>query len=221
MYIPAANRVEDPQRIRAFIRAHGFATIVSMRGESPWASHLPMLLDTIPSGDRLRCHMARANEQWQHFESGAEILCIFPGPHAYVSPSWYEAKVAVPTWNYATVHVYGVPQLETDPAFVRQVLDDTTSKYESSMPLPWTINFTEETYAAYAKAIVTFSVRVTRMEAKFKLGQNRSAADQAGMLSGLEGTGDPDSHALARFIREQGSAQPPKISEPRPGMTQA
>jgi len=204
VYIPAANRVEDPERIRAFIHANGFATIVSMGEGSPWASHLPMLLDTFPSGDRLRCHMARANEQWRHFASGTEILCIFLGPHSYISPSWYEAKVAVPTWNYAAVHVYGVPQLETDPAFVRRVLDDTTSKYESRMPLPWMMKFTEETYAAYVKAIVTFSVRVTRVEAKFKLGQNRSAADQAGMLSGLEGAVDPESRALAHFIRDQG-----------------
>jgi transcriptional regulator len=204
VYIPAANRLEDPERVRAFIHAHGFATIVSQAEGSPWASHLPLLLDESPGGDRLRCHMARANEQWRHFASGGEILCIFHGPHAYISPSWYEAKIAVPTWNYAVVHVYGIPQVEADPAFMRKVLDDTVSKYEASMPMPWRMDFPEDAVAAYMKAIVAFSVRITRVEAKFKLGQNRSPEDQAGMLSALEKSDYPESRALAEFIRLQG-----------------
>jgi transcriptional regulator len=203
MYIPAANRVEDPARIRAFIHAHGFATLVSRAGDSPWASHLPILLEESPNGDRLLGHMARANEQWRHLATGDEVLCIFHGPHAYVSPSWYVAKLAVPTWNYAAVHVYGKPRLEADAAFLRKVLDDTTSKYESGMERPWRMDFPDDTLAAYMKAIVGFSVEVTRIEAKFKLGQNRSAEDQAGMLSGLEKSGDPESAALADFIRKQ------------------
>jgi transcriptional regulator len=203
VYIPAANRVEDPGRIRAFIHSHGFATIISQTAGLPWASHLPLLLDESPEGDRLRCHMARANDQWRHFASGDEVLCIFQGPHAYISPSWYEAEIAVPTWNYAVVHVYGIPQVETDPAFVRKVLDDTVSKYESGMAVPWRMDFPEETVAAYMKAIVAFSVRITRIEPKFKLGQNRSPEDQAGMLSALEKSADPESRALAQFIRHQ------------------
>src|SRR5580692_9317106 len=95
MYIPQANRVEDPAKARAFIHAHGFATLVS-RGESgsPWASHLPVLLEESPEGDRILGHMARANEQWSHLASGAEVLCIFQGPHSYISPSWYAATLA-------------------------------------------------------------------------------------------------------------------------------
>jgi transcriptional regulator len=203
MYIPQANRVGDPEKVRAFIHAHGFATLVSGEGGSPWASHLPVLLEESPQGDRLLGHMARANDQWRHLASGAEVLCIFQGPHSYVSPSWYVAKLAVPTWNYAAVHVYGTPRLEEDPAFLRRILDDTTSKYESGMPVPWRMDFPAETLAAYMKAIVGFSVAVSRIEAKFKLGQNRSREDQAGMMSGLEHSGNPESEALARFIRSQ------------------
>jgi transcriptional regulator len=204
VYIPAANRVEDPGRIRAFIHAHGFATLVSQGSGAPFGSHLPLLLDEREGGDRLRGHMARANEQWRHFASGQEVLCIFSGPHAYISPSWYEARIAVPTWNYAAVHVYGTPQVETDAGFVRNVLDDTVSKYESRMEFPWKMDFPEDSLAAYLKAIVSFSIQVTRVEAKFKLGQNRSAEDQAGMLSALEKSPDPESRALAAFIRLQG-----------------
>jgi transcriptional regulator len=209
--------VEDPARIRAFIHAHGFATVISQTAESAWGSHIPMLLDESAGGDRLRSHMARANDQWRHFAPGRELLCIFHGPHAYVSPSWYVAKLAVPTWNYAAVHVYGIAQIETDPAFARGVVDDTTSKYEAQMPMPWRMDFPEATLSAYMKAIVVFSVRVTRIEAKFKLGQNRSPEDQAGMLSALEGSADAESRALADFIKEQ--RQPPKISESREGTT--
>jgi transcriptional regulator len=204
VYIPAANRLEDPERIRAFIRSYGFATLITQAAGSPWASHLPLLLDASSDGDRLRCHMARANEQWRHFASGEEILCIFHGPHAYISPSWYEAKIAVPTWNYAVVHVHGIPQVETDPAFMRKVLDDTVTQYESGMQVPWRMDFPEDTVAAYMKAIVAFSVRITRVEAKFKLGQNRSAEDRAGMLSALEKSAYPESRSLAEFIRLQG-----------------
>jgi transcriptional regulator len=203
MYIPPANRVEDPARARAFIHAHGFATLVSRDGNAPWASHLPVLLEESPQGDRLLGHMARANEQWKHLASGAEVLCIFHGPHSYVSPSWYAAKLAVPTWNYAAVHVYGTPRIEGDAAFLRRILDDTTSKYESRMPVPWKMDFPADTLAAYMKAIVGFSIQVTRIEAKFKLGQNRSKEDQAGMLAGLENSGNDESEALARFIRGQ------------------
>jgi transcriptional regulator len=204
MYIPQANRVEDPAKARAFIHAHGFATLVS-RGESgsPWASHLPVLLEESPEGDRILGHMARANEQWSHLASGAEVLCIFQGPHSYISPSWYAATLAVPTWNYAAVHVYGTPRIEDDAALLRRILDDTTSKYESAMPAPWRMDFPPETLAAYVKAIVAFSIRVTRIEAKFKLGQNRSQEDQVGMLAGLEKSGSPGSGALAAFIRAQ------------------
>jgi|HubBroStandDraft_1064217.scaffolds.fasta_scaffold49570_3 transcriptional regulator len=205
MYIPAANRVEDPAKVRAFIHAHGFATLVSRAGDSDWASHLPVLLEESAQGERLLGHMARANEQWRHLATGGEVLCIFHGPHAYVSPSWYAAKLAVPTWNYAAVHVYGIPRLEEDGAFLRKILDDTTSKYESKREMPWRMEFPEDTLSAYMRAIVGFSVKVTRIEAKFKLGQNRSPEDQAGMLAGLENSGDPEGAALAKFIRKQGA----------------
>lgn len=213
MYIPPANRIEDPERVRAFIHEHGFATLVSRTGDSTWASHIPVLLDESPQGDRIRGHMARANEQWQHLASGGEVLCIFHGPHAYISPSWYAAKLAVPTWNYAAVHVYGTPRLEADAAFLRKILDDTTLKYESKMPVPWKMDFPEGTLASYMKAIVGFSVQITRIEAKFKLGQNRSLEDQAGMMAGLEKSGGLESSALAGFIREQGGGPAPSTSQ--------
>jgi transcriptional regulator len=203
MYIPIAYRIEDQAKICAFIHAHGFASLVTHDGTSPSVSHLPVLLDHTSDGDTLRGHMARANEQWQHFASGQEVLCIFHGPHAYISPSWYTSKIAVPTWNYATVHVYGKAKVETDPTFVRRVLDDTTSKYESHRKNPWKINFPEDTVSSLMKAVVGFSIQITRVEGKFKLSQNRSIEDQEAMLSALEQSSDVDSRSLAIFIKSQ------------------
>jgi len=204
MYIPSFNRVEDPRTIRAFLHAHGFATLVTQEDGRMQASHLPVLLDESQQGDSLRGHMARANGQWKSLDGVREVLCIFHGPHAYISPSWYEAKVAVPTWNYAAAHVYGVARVETDAAFMLKMLRDTTSKYESGMPSPWGMDLPKDYMESMMRAVVAFSIRITRIEAKFKFGQNRSPEDQAGVLRGLEGSGDPESRRLAGMIRRQG-----------------
>jgi transcriptional regulator len=203
MYIPPFNRVEDRSRIVNFINAHGFATLIAADADGIVVSHLPVLWDeNNTQWGKLRSHMARANPQWKHFESGKEILCIFHGPHAYISPSWYVMQHTVPTWNYAAVHVYGIPTL-TDENGLKQIVYDTTVRYESSMPRPWTIPLSEHELEKMLKAIVGFSIEITRVEAKFKLGQNRSTEDQESMLRRLQESGEPGSNELAKFISEQ------------------
>jgi transcriptional regulator len=209
MYIPPANRMEDRAAIRAFIRAYNFATVITHPpGAEAWASHLPLLLREGEGGDRLVGHLARANEQWRHWAAAPEVLCLFHGPHAYISPSWYQAKVAVPTWNYATVHVYGRARIEADPGFLRQIVEDTTVRHESDLPTPHQLALPEEYMAGMLKAIVGFSIEITRIEAKFKLGQNRSAEDQASMLAALESSTHSGSRELAEFIRRQAPKPP-------------
>ena len=200
MYTPAANRVEDRAKINAFIHAYGFATVITDRAGSPWASHLPVLLDE--TAGILRSHMARANEQWKHFQSDKEVLCIFHGPHAYISPSWYVQQHTVPTWNYATVHVYGLPTL-TDDAALKKIVFDTTEKYEALMPQPWTLPLSESELKGMLKAIVGFKIAITRVEAKFKLGQNRSEEDREGTVRGLAVTQHLPSLELAKFTKAQ------------------
>jgi transcriptional regulator len=204
MYIPAANKIEDPQKAFDLIENHGFATLVTQNAGIPWASHLPVLLDANEgSSGRLRSHMARANDQWQHFDPSEEVLIIFHGPHSYISPSWYVSQETVPTWNYATVHVYGYPRIETDRDFVHKIVSDTTSKYESMLPNPWKIGLPEAAIDALLKALVGFTISISRIETKFKLGQNRSAEDQAKMLNSLEASKSRDAQALAAFIKTQ------------------
>ena len=203
MYIPSFNRIENRERIIDFIKAHGFATVLSLGESGMTASHLPVLWDN-HGGEWgiLRSHMARANPQWRHFESNKEILCLFHGPHAYISPSWYVMQHTVPTWNYAVVHVYGTPTL-VDETSLRQIVYDTTEKYESGMPQPWRIPLGEDELKKQLKAIVGFSIQITRVEAKFKLGQNRSREDQDSMLRALQAADDSASRELGAFIAEQ------------------
>ena len=204
MYTPTANKIEDREKIFGLIETYGFATIVTDKEGIPSASHLPVLLNA-KDGEfgSLRGHMARANEQWKHFDPAKEVLCIFHGPHSYISPSWYVSKVAVPTWNYATVHVYGYPKLEEGGEFLRKIVNDTTNKYEKVMESPWTMDFPENTVDSLLKAIVGFSIAISRVEAKFKLGQNKSIEDQASMLAALETSVGSDARALAEFIKLQ------------------
>lgn len=200
MYIPPLNRVEDRQSINAFIHAYGFATLITNVGGKTIASHLPVLFDE--GASILRSHMARANEQWKHLAVADEVLCIFHGPHAYISPSWYVQQHTVPTWNYAVVHVYGKPTI-VDKAELKRIVLDTTAKFESQMPQPWRIPLSESEVDQMLKAIVGFKIDIARVEAKFKLGQNRSTADQEKMLSNLQVAPDGESRALGQFILSQ------------------
>jgi len=201
MYIPPAFQVEDTGKLAAFIRRHSFATLISHDGSAPFASHLPMLFqpDAGPHGTLLS-HMARANPQWRHFASGGEILAIFHGPHSYISPSWYQTGPAVPTWNYATVHAYGVPAVFSGHERVVSLLRETVSEYEAAFEQPWPGELPDDFRDKLIHGIVAFEIPLTRIEGKFKLGQNRPAADILGVIDALSRSGDADSMALARLM---------------------
>jgi transcriptional regulator len=201
MYIPSAFRVEDAGKMAAFIQRHSFATFITHDGSAPFASHLPMLFH--PQAGKhgtLLSHMARANSQWRHFASGAEVLAIFHGPHSYISPSWYQAEMAVPTWNYATVHAYGVPTLIGEQERVVSLLRETVSAYESSFERPWPGNLPDDYRDKMIQNIVAFEIPISRIEGKFKFGQNRSAADTQGVFDALSRSEDADSRALAKMM---------------------
>ena len=213
MYIPPAFQIEDPRKLAAFIRSYSFATLITQDGSAPFASHLPMIFH--PEAGRrgtLVSHMARANPQWQHFAAGQEALAIFHGPHGYISPSWYQTGPAVPTWNYATVHAYGVPVIFSDPGRVVALLEETVSRYESSLERPWPGILPEDYRDKLIRGIVAFEIPITRIEGKFKLGQNRAPEDVQGVFGALSNSDDADSRALARFMAGecglQGSGAP-------------
>lgn len=192
MYIPEAFKVVDAQRLRAVMERYSFATVVTQQVGAPFASHLPLLFDASRGAHgTLIGHMARANPQWEQFSDGREVLAIFQGPHGYISPTWYETSPAVPTWNYVAIHAYGVPQLITEADRLAGILDELIHRYESSLPVPWSGELPAEFKARLMQAIVGFEIPVTRIEGKFKLSQNRSAADIA-QVCGVLQTANPE-----------------------------
>lgn len=204
MYIPPAFLVEDAGRLAAFIQRHSFATLVTHDGTAPFAGHLPMLYRPAVDGHgTLVSHMARANPQWRHFATGGEILAIFHGPHGYISPSWYQTAPAVPTWNYAAVHAYGVPTVITGQEQVAALLDEMIAAYESSFERPWPGDLPPGYRDKLAQGIVAFEIAVTRLEGKFKLGQNRPEADVRGVFDALSRSEDAEDRALARLMLKE------------------
>jgi transcriptional regulator len=201
MYIPPSFRVEDAAKIAAFMRHHSFATLITDDRGAPFASHLPMLYrPENGSHGSLLSHMARANPQWRHFDSGREALAIFHGPHSYISPSWYQTGPAVPTWNYAVVHAYGVPKTFSDHDRVISLLRELVATYESAFDQPWPGILPDEYRDKMIQGIVAFEIPITRVEGKFKLGQNRPIADVQGVFDTLSRSTDADSRALARLM---------------------
>ena len=203
MYIPASFDISDQRIIESFIDRYAFATLITSSSAGLIASHIPITLRKRRNANYLIGHVARANNQWRAFDGKGEALAIFHGPHAYVSPTWYATSPAVPTWNYAAVHVYGKPTACEERDFTKAALVDLVTKYESTRSNPWRAEgLAPDVFDKLASAIVAFEMPVERIEGQFKLGQNRSREDRAGMLAGLEREGTSDAELLARFIRE-------------------
>jgi len=218
MYIPPAFRVEDASKLAAFIQRHSFATLITHDGTAPFASHLPMLFrPEVGSHGTLVSHMARANLQWQQFAPGSEALVVFQGPHSYISPSWYQTEPAVPTWNYATVHAYGIPAIFSEHERVVSLLRETVAAYEASRDRPWSGILPDDYRDKLIKGIVAFEIPVTRIEGKFKLSQNRPVADIQGVFDALSRSDDADSRAVARMMLTECSVRDGMIPTPLSG----
>jgi transcriptional regulator len=202
MYVPESFRESDRSVAFDLIDAHGFATLVSWSAGEPLVSHVPLILDrTAPGQERLLGHVARANQHWRRFDGEEPALAIFLGPHAYVSPSWYSNHPSVPTWNYAVVHVHGTPQV-LDSQQTWPVLRRLIEKYEERRREPWMPDLSPNFVEEGLRAIVGFQMPIARLDTKFKLSQNKDAADRAGALAGLEHENGSDSRAFAAFARQ-------------------
>jgi transcriptional regulator len=200
MYVPSHFAVTDRDTLHAFIRANSFGLLVSTHRGEPFATHLPLLLDAGagPHGT-LVGHLARANPQW-HDLDGRPVLAVFSGPHAYVSPTWYEAEHVVPTWNYVAVHATGTFRLIDDPGAVAGIVSEMVATYERGMPAPWQPDTTTDHFHKLVRAIVGFRVEVTRLEGKWKLNQNHPAERREKVIRVLAGSSDPDAREVARLM---------------------
>ena len=198
MYVPPQFKVSDEAEIFAFMQKHRFATLVTFDGAAPFATHLPVLVD---AGNRLiTAHLAKANPQWKHFAAGQEVLVMFQGPHAYVSPSMYQTSPAVPTWNYAAVHVYGVPRIIADHDRLVAMLSSLVEANEAGRKDRWQGEMPAEFRDKMVQGIVGFELEITRIEAKYKLSQNRSEADVTGVINALNASADQTERDLAAMM---------------------
>lgn len=202
MYIPTQFREDDVPAIHAAIRAAGLATLVTTGPDGMIATPLPLPLDPEPAPyGTLHGHISRANPQWRRSDAALDGLAMFMGPDAYVTPSWYETKretgKVVPTWNYVAVHAYGPVEFYTDPGRLLALVTRLTRRHEDGRATPWAVSDAPEDFIrAQLKGIVGCTLRITRLEGKWKLSQNRSAADRAGVAAGLRADGDETTAAL-------------------------
>jgi transcriptional regulator len=204
MYIPEQFKVRDEGEIQAFVEKYDFATVVSSPPTGLIATHVPVVIRRDDSGLVIVGHFARANPHWKIMNGEEESLAIFHGPQSYVSPTWYANGPAVPTWNYAVVHAYGKPTFRDDRDFLEVVLRNLVDKYEKGRPAPWRIeDQPPDFHESMLARIVGFEMPVLKIEAKFKLGQNRRVEDRAGIIEGLEREVSADGLALAAFMRSR------------------
>ena len=211
MYIPEHFRESRIDVMREFIARHSLGTLVAVTPAGIAANHIPMqLLSGSDTGlGVLRGHIARANPLWRAVPAASAVLAIFTGPDHYISPSWYPSKrehgKAVPTWNYATVHVQGTIRFIEDEIWLYQLVESLTDAHEQHNADRWRITDAPADYiAGMVRAIIGFEIQVSGIEGKFKASQNRPAADRAGVAAALRAAGLPPAD-VSQLAPEQDS----------------
>lgn len=214
MYIPPAFREDRIEALHELIRLHPLGLLTTTGESGLAATPLPFLVDAAEGGrGTLRAHMARANPHWRELRGGAECLVVFMGTQGYITPSWYptkrETQRVVPTWNYVCVQARGRPRLIEEAAWLRRQLDELTRARESTRPEPWAVSDAPDEYiAAQMQAIIGIEIPIDRIEGKWKLSQNRSETDRAGVLAALRDPEDPDRNAdMAALMAKRGDAR--------------
>jgi transcriptional regulator len=204
VYLPPAFTEARPSVLIEHIKRYDFGLLVSHGASGVAASHIPFLIEH--DGDKLHLHghLARPNPQVGEPAQGGEVLAIFHGPHAYISPSWYASGPSVPTWNYVDVHAYGMVRLVEDADWLRRLLRRLSERHEARNPAPWRMQDLPETYLrGMLKGIIGLDIAVTRLEGKYKLSQNRPAADRPRVIAALERQNDAEALAVARLMQQR------------------
>jgi transcriptional regulator len=200
MYIPKLYREEDKEKILEFLRANNFPALITYDGEKPIATHLPVeVVEGEEGALTILGHMSRANPQWKSFGE-QEVLLIFQGAHTYISPRWYD-HVNVPTWNYMMVHVYGKVRL-VEGGELYSLLSKLVKKHEAETSYRLE-GLPQDFVQKEMNGVVGFAVDVTRIDAGYKLSQNRNDADHENIIRELEGRGDEQSAGVAKAMREK------------------
>jgi transcriptional regulator len=208
VYLPPHFTETREDVLIGHIERHDFGLLATHGPSGMIASQVPFLVERRDGQAVLQGHLARGNPQLADLDTGEEALAIFTGPHAYISPGWYEAGPAVPTWNYASVHAYGACRSVADPDWLRGLLLRLSERHEAREPAPWRMQDLPEDYVtAMLNGIIGFEIAVARLEGKFKLSQNRPAGDRPRIIAALDARDDADSHGVARLMRKREAGQ--------------
>lgn len=200
MYIPEPFIQNDEEKTRQLVDSHPFGLLVTTGHRGlPVASHIPFLNREIEGEWVLQGHVARPNEQSGHIRRGAWALAVFQGPHAYVSPTWYETP-GVPTWNYAAVHVYGRLR-EVAGEGARSIIEHLAGRFEGDGPGAWVPAYPD----TMLNGIVCFAMTELAVQSKSKMSQNRPDSDRKGVIEALGASGDPGSGGVCRLMRDNES----------------
>jgi transcriptional regulator len=209
MYLPKDFKEERVHVLHEAIRQARLGTLITLGPDGMEASHVPMLVDPEPAPfGTLKGHIARANPQWRRASSEVQALAIFLGPDAYITPAWYETKrqsgKVVPTWNYVAIHAYGPLTFYEDADRLLALVTELTETHEAGRAQPWAVSDAPKDFiAGMLKAIVGFELPIARLEGKWKMSQNRPAADRAGTIAGLTTEGDEKEVAVAEIVAER------------------
>ena len=208
MYLPAQFEEKRIEVLHELIRTHPLAALVTLGPQGLDANHVPMLLDPEPAPyGTLRFHLSRANPQWKDFSNEAGALAIFSGPEHYITPLWYESTRehgrAVPTWNFVMVHAHGHLALFEGEALRRHV-EELTERHESGFEPPWRVSDAPAGFIdGMLKGIIGVEMTIERLEGKWKVSQNRTDDDRAGVIAGLDEMNTPESIEMARLVEER------------------
>ena len=200
MYVPHFFKNANEAEVKEFIRQNGFGILISHTGEKLWGTHLPFELT--PDGQHLHGHLSKGNSQWKNFNDKDEVMVIFNGPHTYISSSWYDHE-NVPTWNYIAVHVYGqIRLIEGEELY--QSLKTLLDRYEASSEHPVSMETMSAEYVRKGiNGLVGFDIKISSVEAAYKLSQNRTAKNFHNIITQLEKRSDHDSHAVADEMKKR------------------
>ncbi len=201
MYVPASFAETDLTKLHDFIEQQSFGILVSQVDGLSFATHLPFLLErTSGANGALVGHMARANPQWRQIV-GQTALAIFHGPHAYISPTWYDAEQVVPTWNYTAVHACGRVHVIDDEASLLEIVQQSVGFYEQAMPQPWSFDPASSFVKQMVAQIVGLRIDIEKIEGKWKLNQNHPIERRQKVVQALQGRGDENSLAVAVLMQ--------------------
>ena len=203
MYTPPSFAGPHQSSLHEFIENHSFATLISSVADDVAISHLPLLLNRHQGRHgALLGHMAKANPHWKEAD-GQKTFAIFHGPHAYISPTWYESTNVVPTWNYVVVHASGIFRLDDSREVRLEIVRRSVDQYEQSMPSPWSLDVEDESYVdRLLDAIVGFRIDIEHLEGKWKLRQNQDGSRRQKVAEGLSQLGGDNNNAIARLIAD-------------------